>query len=477
MLKTMEHSLLLRKDTLGVAHADVQSLGNALTHEYNAIAMQVLRADDMFDAVHSLLKKAYVMTEPDTFFVDTTLRLRLRAITLNNLGCLYKRRGKLASALQYLEKALKIEMTTPGCDNPAGTHLNVCAVLSLQGRHQYALEHAQLALDITLRSEAEAEHLGEEAEMEEARDEAAEHQAEEDTTEGTSIPTDREDVPGEQGHGVSGAEEKQLLTAHLDDGTDKASMLPVAYHNLAVEYEHLGQHEEAMESYLQAADVARQRLGLNDPLTTAMQDALDAAVRTSKDVSRKAPAATDNKKQVRAMSIPWMKNKNDTPRTRHKEPRHTAPHSAQAFHAQGGEPPEGRIGDVYQVPFADRKRRSKGRRPHPTMDDVLGTLPPIDGTVDAVSFRTPRLPDNSTAGPMGRQRAAWERLPWNHVQVDTFADEDTETFMPPPPSQRGTLADIYGAPGNRKTDVPKPPPRLPPGVLYRPKRTQMSAQS
>ena len=29
-------------------------------------------------------------------------------------------------------------------------------------------------------------------------------------------------------------------------------MLPVAYHNLAVEYEHLGQHEEAMESYLQA---------------------------------------------------------------------------------------------------------------------------------------------------------------------------------------------------------------------------------
>merc|ERR1712093_545600 len=153
----MEQSLLLRKDTLGVTHPDVQNLGKAHTHEYNAIAMQVLRADDMFDAVHSLLKKAYVMTEPDTFFVDTNLRLRMRAITLNNLGCLCKRRGKLASALNYLEKALKIEMTTPGCDNPAGTHVNVCAVLSLQGRHQYASEHAQLALDISLKNEAENE--------------------------------------------------------------------------------------------------------------------------------------------------------------------------------------------------------------------------------------------------------------------------------------------------------------------------------
>merc|ERR1711912_21449 len=95
MLKTMEQSLLLRKDTLGTANPEVQSLGAKLTHEYNGIAMQILRADDMYDAVHSLLKKAYVMTDPDTFFVDAEQRLRLRAITLNNLGCLYKQRGKL----------------------------------------------------------------------------------------------------------------------------------------------------------------------------------------------------------------------------------------------------------------------------------------------------------------------------------------------------------------------------------------------
>jgi len=45
----------------------------------------------------------------------------------------------------------------------------------------------------------------------------------------------------------------------------------VAYHNMAVEHEHLGQYDEAMDAYLQAADVARIRLGTKDPLTIVMQ--------------------------------------------------------------------------------------------------------------------------------------------------------------------------------------------------------------
>lgn len=40
------------------------------------------------------------------------------------------RLGKLHTAIQYLEKALKIESANPQCHNPAGTHLNICAILS-----------------------------------------------------------------------------------------------------------------------------------------------------------------------------------------------------------------------------------------------------------------------------------------------------------------------------------------------------------
>ena len=45
-----------------------------------------------------------------------------------------------------MQKALRIESRLEKVDNPADTHLNMCAVLSQLGRHAGALEHAQSAL-------------------------------------------------------------------------------------------------------------------------------------------------------------------------------------------------------------------------------------------------------------------------------------------------------------------------------------------
>lgn len=50
-----------------------------------------------------------------------------------------RRLGKLHTAIQYMEKALKIESNTPTCDNPAGTHLNICAILSELGRYVFIM--------------------------------------------------------------------------------------------------------------------------------------------------------------------------------------------------------------------------------------------------------------------------------------------------------------------------------------------------
>jgi len=105
-----------------------------------------------------------------------------------------------------------------------------------------------------------------------------------------------------------------------------------------------------------------------------------------------------------------------------------------------------------------------------TIDDVLGSLPPIDGPVEVSSYVNPKASDADAfrSVPLGRQRQQWERLPWHHVQVDGFFNDETDSFMPPPLSARKSgLEDIYGQPPAR---VPKPPARLPPGVLYRPKR-------
>ena len=72
---------------------------------------------------------------------------RIRAITYNNLACLYRKTKKLRNALSYLEKALEIEykcLNYPPeeserdmrveesliISNPCEIHLNICAILS-----------------------------------------------------------------------------------------------------------------------------------------------------------------------------------------------------------------------------------------------------------------------------------------------------------------------------------------------------------
>jgi len=42
--------------------------------------------------------------------------------------------GKLILALQYLERALKLEKAIPAKEAPADIHLNICAVLSQMGK-------------------------------------------------------------------------------------------------------------------------------------------------------------------------------------------------------------------------------------------------------------------------------------------------------------------------------------------------------
>ena len=43
---------------------------------------------------------------------------------------------------------MAIEEKTRGCDNPAGTHLNICAILSQLNRHVPALRHAKCAIEL-----------------------------------------------------------------------------------------------------------------------------------------------------------------------------------------------------------------------------------------------------------------------------------------------------------------------------------------
>merc|ERR1719389_1357846 len=126
----------------------LSTLFERLAVGYNTLGMKHLK-DGHIEASCKFFEKAEALTDPANLHMNPESRLVLRAVTYNNMGCFYKSMSKLHTALQYLRKAQKIEERSNGkCQNPAGTHLNLCALLSQMGKHTEALQHAQMALTL-----------------------------------------------------------------------------------------------------------------------------------------------------------------------------------------------------------------------------------------------------------------------------------------------------------------------------------------
>lgn len=215
----MERGLVLRQHFFGADSDEVWRACKTVGEMCNLLAMTYLQQED-FAMVLELLKKAEILTERDNAG---------RAVTFNNLACYYRRQGKLHAALQYLQKALKIEARLERVENPADTYLNTCAVLSQLGRHQSALEHAQQAL-ILLQEEL-SHAIG---------------------------PQAQEDNPPK---------------------ADRIAVLAIAYHNVGVEYEFLKKYEQSLQSYRKGVEVSERFLGTDHAITVTLRNSTVAARR------------------------------------------------------------------------------------------------------------------------------------------------------------------------------------------------------
>lgn len=157
----------------------------------------------------------------------------LMSVTCNNLGCYYKKVGKLHAALSYLRKALKIEVSLQTDDvTVAGTHLNVCAILSKLDKHDKALQHALCALELI----------------------------------------------------------KNRVDSAESTTQDEYSVLAIAYHNVAVERDYLQQLQEAAAAYQQGHEVAKKCLGDQHPLTQTLAKNANAALQKSQAKAAQAEA-------------------------------------------------------------------------------------------------------------------------------------------------------------------------------------------
>jgi len=167
----------------------------------------------------------------------------LLAVTCNNLGCYYKKVGKLHGALSYLRRALKMEVDL-GTDEVtlAGTHLNICAILSKLEKHDKAVQHALCALDLI---------------------------------------------------------NKRVSSTQADRvSQDDYSVLAIAYHNVAVERDFLHQYEKAAAAFQQGHLVAKRSLGEDHPLTIALDKNCDAILQKSKKLAKTSAGTLSMQKRV-----------------------------------------------------------------------------------------------------------------------------------------------------------------------------------
>lgn len=145
----METAILLLCDVHDVDE-EVRTRLTELVAYYNKRAVKSMETGKTGHALSKkLLGRALGLTARPmaALLPSQDARLRLRATTLNNLGCLYRRKGKAHAALKHLEMALKIEAEIVGpLDDPASTHLNLCAILSGLRQHKVAMKHARTAI-------------------------------------------------------------------------------------------------------------------------------------------------------------------------------------------------------------------------------------------------------------------------------------------------------------------------------------------
>jgi tetratricopeptide (TPR) repeat protein len=182
------------------------------------MAMEYLKHEG-FKEAFALLKKAENLLNED-LSQDVPNRLKLLGITLNNLGCFYKKRKQPKVALGFLKQALDVEMQTErDFLNLAGSYLNICVVFSSLGMHQKALNHARTALELLNK-----------------------------VNEGQNMLT-KERV-------------SNLVTTMV-----------IVHYNLAVELEYLKQFKEAVTFYETGYELSAFELGSRHPLTLSLAEA------------------------------------------------------------------------------------------------------------------------------------------------------------------------------------------------------------
>jgi tetratricopeptide (TPR) repeat protein len=201
-------------------------------------------------------------------------RNRLRAITYNNIGCLYKRRSLPERALSYLQNALALEEAAGDVHDCASTHLNLCASYSALTRFREALAHAERAIILLQRQlwgptaasfQDGMTYLGRVLAALAATVAAGAGGGGGDANTNNNISSTTTAAAAAAvtaAYAEAHKRQRKLLAS--------ANILAMAYHNAAVEHERLNRLREAQVSYSRACSIGTKFLGPKSSTTVAL---------------------------------------------------------------------------------------------------------------------------------------------------------------------------------------------------------------
>lgn len=172
----MTQILSLIKEIYGALHENVLQFRDRLAVACNRYATIYMQQNDLLEAklekrkAQECLHKAYELllmankfsprsdsaTTIIQYSEDIQRRSLIRALTLNNIGCYFRRKGESSyvNAWKYVMAAMDLEKKARK-DNRASarSYVNACVILSQMEKHLEALEYAKIGLNILLDEE------------------------------------------------------------------------------------------------------------------------------------------------------------------------------------------------------------------------------------------------------------------------------------------------------------------------------------
>ncbi|KAL4471738.1 hypothetical protein ABPG74_008631 [Tetrahymena malaccensis] len=252
---------------------EFKSLFNEIIQVLCDYSMKLL-TQNQFERAIDVLMTCRKLTDASLYYEQVPEK---RTLVLNNLGCVFRKMGRLGKARIFLEEAFSLVQKFPHVKYSGITYMNICAVVSQAGMHDRAIQYARFGLQECQRQLLEF----------------------------LSDPSSKRDI------------------AQL---TEKVKFTAISFHNIAVEEEYFQNYDKAKDNYRQSYTLFEDHgLSLQDPLYQKFKLSYQKCVQNSMSKNTSFEKSSNKGSLIKL----------DRPKSSHQaQPKHLKQSSGDGFYFQ-----------------------------------------------------------------------------------------------------------------------------------------------